>query len=90
MCGTGIGTSIAANKYHGILCALCHDHYTAKMCRQHNNANVLSFGSRNTGVEVVKEMIDTFLTTKFLGERHQRRIEKIGLIEKEQQAQKIE
>ena len=54
ICGTGIGMSIAANKVKGIRCALCHDHYTAKMSREHNNANVLAMGGRVTGVEVMK------------------------------------
>jgi RpiB/LacA/LacB family sugar-phosphate isomerase len=66
--------------------ALCHDHYSSVMCRKHNNANVLCFGGRNTGEDVAKEMVDNFLTTEFegiLNERHQKRIDKITIIEKE-------
>ena len=81
LCGTGIGISIACNKVNGIRCALCHDHFTAKLCRQHNNANVLSMGGRTTGPEVAKEIVDTFLTTEFEGDRHTTRLEKIAAIE---------
>lgn len=77
ICGTGIGISIAANKVPGIRCALCHDHFTAKMCRQHNNANVLALGGRTTGIEVAKEIVDTFLMEGFEGGRHARRVDKI-------------
>eukprot|EP00033_Pygsuia_biforma_P001862 GCRY01002082.1.p1 GENE.GCRY01002082.1~~GCRY01002082.1.p1 ORF type:complete len:172 (-),score=17.97 GCRY01002082.1:86-601(-) len=76
-CGTGIGISIAANKIDGIRCALCHDHYTAKMCREHNNANVLALGGRVTGDEVAKDIVDVYLSTEFLGGRHATRVEKI-------------
>jgi ribose 5-phosphate isomerase B len=54
VCGTGIGISIACNKVEGIRCALAHDHYTAKMAREHNDANVLSLGGRTTGIEIAK------------------------------------
>eukprot|EP01107_Rhizomastix_libera_P002011 TRINITY_DN1349_c0_g1_i2.p2 TRINITY_DN1349_c0_g1~~TRINITY_DN1349_c0_g1_i2.p2 ORF type:complete len:208 (-),score=52.33 TRINITY_DN1349_c0_g1_i2:17-640(-) len=85
VCGTGIGISIAANKFNGIRCALCHDHFTAKLTRQHNNANVLALGGRTTGPEVALEIVRTFLETAFDGGRHQERIEKISEIEKKQQ-----
>lgn len=81
LCGTGIGISIACNKVNGIRCALCHDHFTAKLCRQHNNANVLAMGGRTTGPEVAKEIVDTFLTTDFEGDRHAIRLEKMVAIE---------
>lgn len=77
VCGTGIGMSIAANKVDGIRCALCHDHYTAKMAREHNNANVLAMGERVIGVEVAKDMMKTYLTTEFGGGRHETRVKKI-------------
>lgn len=77
ICGTGIGISIAANKYKGIRAALCHDDYTAKMARAHNNANILAFGERVVGLGVVESIIDTFLTTPFEGGRHANRVEKI-------------
>ncbi|RNF20647.1 ribose 5-phosphate isomerase [Trypanosoma conorhini] len=81
-CGSGIGMSIAANKVAGVRAALCHDHYTAAMSRLHNDANVVCVGQRTTGVEVIREIIITFLQTPFSGEdRHARRIEKIKAIE---------
>ena len=83
LCGTGIGISIALNKIPGIRAALCHDHYTAKMAREHNNANVLCLGGRVVGVEVAKECIDVFLQDGFLGGRHQQRLDKIVQLEKE-------
>eukprot|EP00742_Colponemidia_sp_Colp-10_P002450 GILJ01002612.1.p1 GENE.GILJ01002612.1~~GILJ01002612.1.p1 ORF type:complete len:150 (+),score=15.80 GILJ01002612.1:42-491(+) len=82
LCGTGIGISIAANKHQNIRCALCHDHYTAKLCRQHNDANVLAIGGRTCGIEVAKEMVETFLSTPFEGDRHASRLAKIAAIEK--------
>jgi ribose 5-phosphate isomerase B len=82
ICGSGIGVSIAANKVNGIRCALCHDHYTAKMARLHNDANVLAFGERCTGIDVAKDMVDTFLSTAFEGGRHCQRLEKIAAMEK--------
>ena len=77
ICGSGIGISIAANKISGIRCALCHDNYTARMSRKHNNANVLAIGGRTTGIEIVKDMIDIFLKEDFEGGRHTRRINKL-------------
>ena len=76
-CGSGIGISIAANKCAGIRAALCHDHYTAKMAREHNDANIMCAGARTTGIEVVKEMVLAFLATPFSGGRHCGRVEKI-------------
>ncbi len=83
MCGTGIGISIAANKVKGIRCALCTDVTMAKLTREHNNANMLSMGQRTTGIETCKDIVHTFLDTKFSeGERHKNRIEKISKLEK--------
>jgi ribose 5-phosphate isomerase B len=83
VCGSGIGISIAANKVPGIRCALCHDHYTAMMCRAHNDANILALGGRTTGTEVALEIVDTFLTTAFESAHpnHSRRIAQIAAIE---------
>lgn len=81
LCGTGIGISIAANKIKGIRCALCHETYTAKMARMHNNANVLAMGGRTTGVEIACEILRTYLNTEFEGDRHQRRVDKIMALE---------
>ncbi len=77
ICGTGIGMSIAANKTPGIRAALCHDHYTAKLTRQHNDANILCFGERVVGKGVIEEMIEVFASTEFEGARHARRLAKI-------------
>jgi ribose 5-phosphate isomerase B len=83
ICGTGIGISIAANKIPGIRCAHCHDTYSAKMTRLHNNANVIAMGGRVIGPELAKEIVDNFINTPFSNdERHQRRIDKITTIEK--------
>ncbi len=78
LCGTGIGISIAANRFPFIRAALVHDAFGARLCRQHNNANVLVMGGRNTGVEVAFECVDIFLNTEFLGGRHERRVEKLS------------
>lgn len=77
VCGTGIGISIAANRNPNIRCALCHSVETAKMARNHNNANVLALGGRVIDEETAKNIFDTFLSEKFEGGRHQRRIDKI-------------
>ena len=77
ICGTGIGISIAANKVPGIRAALCHDHYTAKLTRQHNDANILCFGERVVGKGVIEDMVEVFANTEFEGGRHTGRVEKI-------------
>lgn len=78
ICGTGIGISIAANKYKGIRAALCSDNFTAGVTREHNDTNIICFGGRVIGPEVAKQMAVTFLTTPFSNdERHMRRINKI-------------
>ena len=83
MCGTGIGISIAANKVKGIRCGLCTNTTMARLTREHNNANMLAMGQRTTGIEVAKDIVHTFLNTKFSeGERHIKRIEKISAMEK--------
>ena len=81
VCGTGIGVSIAANKVPGIRCAHCHDTYSAKFTRLHNDANMLAFGQRVIGEGLMFEIVETFLHTPFEGGRHQRRIDKIAAIE---------
>lgn len=81
MCGSGIGISIAANKVKGIRCALCTDVTMARLCREHNDANVLAMGARTTGLETCLEIVKTFLTTEFSqGERHKKRIQLISEI----------
>lgn len=79
VCGTGIGISIAANRYTGVRCALVHDVTTARLCREHNDANVLALGGRVVGVEVAKDCVDTFLATAFAGGRHSGRLAKLGV-----------
>ena len=83
ICGTGIGISIAANKHKGIRAALCSDVYSAKMTKQHNNANIICLGGRVTGRELAFMIVDTWLNTEFEGGRHEARIEKIHKIESE-------
>tara|TARA_B100000686_G_scaffold131480_1_gene138412 strand:- start:403 stop:840 length:438 start_codon:yes stop_codon:yes gene_type:complete len=78
ICGTGIGMSIAANRKPFIRAALCHSVTDARLSRQHNNANVLILGARTLGIEIARDCLGVFLNTKFDGERHQRRIEKIS------------
>ncbi len=82
VCGSGIGISIAANKVPGIRAALAHDVVTARLAREHNDANVLALGGRVVTAEVAVEMVQTFLTTTYLGGRHQRRLDKIAQIER--------
>jgi len=81
ICGTGIGIGISANKVSGIRCAICSDCYSAKMSREHNDANMLSFGARVIGVGLAKEIVRTWLHAKFHGGRHQERIDSIAQIE---------
>lgn len=78
MCGTGIGISIAANRFAHVRAALVHDAYGAAMCRQHNDANVLVLGGRTMGPEVAKQCAEIFLTTEFEGGRHARRVAKLA------------
>jgi ribose 5-phosphate isomerase B len=86
VCGTGIGISIAANKVHGVRAALVHDVTTAGLAREHNNANVICFGGRTTGIIVATEALDMFLGTAYAGGRHQRRIDEISAYEATQAA----
>lgn len=81
ICGTGIGISIAANKIPGIRAALCTNEYTARLARQHNDANILAIGSRVTAADYAIEIAATFLKTDYEAGRHSKRVEKIKLIE---------
>ena len=82
VCGTGIGMSITANKVPGIRAALCTNAYCAKMSREHNDANVLTLGSRITDERAALEIVRTWLSTEYPGvERHARRIAKIHAVE---------
>jgi ribose 5-phosphate isomerase B len=78
ICGTGIGISMAANRYPELRAALVHDAFTARMSRQHNDANVLVMGGRTIGSEVARDCLKIFLDTPFEGGRHARRVDKLG------------
>lgn len=82
ICGTGIGMSIVANRFPRVRAALCHDIYTARMSREHNDSNILIIGGRVTQKDHVKEIIRVWFTSEFQGGRHQRRLDKITAIEK--------
>ena len=81
ICGTGIGISISANKIKGIRAALCSEPYSAKMAREHNNAQILCMGGRVIGPGLALDIVDAFMEGSFEGGRHQRRIDKMMSIE---------
>ena len=81
ICGTGVGISIAANKVHGVRAAVCSDITTAHLVKEHNNANIIAFGARIVGIETAKDIVQAYLDAKFLGGRHQTRIDMISDIE---------
>ena len=83
ICGTGIGVSISANKVKGIRAACVSEPYSAKLAREHNDANTLCFGARVVGEELAKMIVDEFIAASFLGDRHQRRVDLIKAIEEE-------
>lgn len=78
LCGSGIGISIAANRHRHIRAALVHDETGARLCREHNDANVVVFGARVIGIEVARAALKVFLTTSFEGGRHEKRVAKLG------------
>ena len=84
MGGSGQGEQISANKVHGVRAALCHDEYTARLARQHNNANVLSLGARVVATVLALDILDMFVATAFEGGRHIPRLEQIAAIEREE------
>ena len=85
ICGTGIGISIAANKVKGVRCALCSEPCSAKVTREHNDANILAMGARIIGPVLAESIVDAFLTTQFCGDvRHQRRIDLVTKLEQDQ------
>jgi ribose 5-phosphate isomerase B len=77
-CGSGIGIAIAANRYPWIRAAMCYDVTTARLAREHNDANVLALGARLIGLEVARDCLLTFLNTSFAGGRHARRVAKMS------------
>ena len=82
--GSGQGEQIAANKVHGVRAALCHDEFTARLARQHNDANVLSLGARVLAEPLALAVVDVFFATAFEGGRHQPRIDQVAAIEAEE------
>ena len=78
VCGTGIGISIAVNRFPGVRAALCHDETSARLAREHNDANVLALGARLTGDAVARDCLRAFMATAFAEGRHARRVEKLG------------
>jgi ribose 5-phosphate isomerase B len=78
LCGTGQGIGMTANKVHGVRCCICSEPYSAKMGREHNDANMLAMGARVVGTELAKMIVRTFLTAEFQGERHARRVAQIN------------
>jgi ribose 5-phosphate isomerase B len=81
ICGTGIGMSIVVNRYPGVRGTLCSDVFTAKLCREHNDSNILVMGGRVIGEGLAAEIVNTWLNTPFEGGRHQRRLDKINQID---------
>ena len=77
ICGTGIGMAMAANKVKGVRAAVCYDQYTARMSREHNNANLLALGGRTTPLAKAKKIVEIWLVTPFEGGRHERRVRQI-------------
>ena len=77
VCGTGIGMSIAANRYKGIRASHCTDTFSARMTRAHNDSNILCLGERITGTGLAIDIVDTWLNTEFVGGRHKKRIDMI-------------
>ncbi|EOG9494431.1 ribose 5-phosphate isomerase B [Listeria monocytogenes] len=83
ICGSGVGISIAANKVNGIRAVVCSEPYSAKLSREHNNTNILAFGSRVVGAELAKMIVQNWLDAEFEGGRHAKRVEMIARIEDE-------
>ena len=77
ICGTGIGISLAANKVKGIRCAVCSEPVSARLSKEHNNANMIAFGARIVGIEMAKSIVSAWLDAIFAGGRHQQRIDTI-------------
>lgn len=82
ICGTGVGISIAANKVHGVRAGVCSEPTTARLIKEHNNANILAFGARIVGSELAKDIVKAYLEAEFLGGRHQTRVDMFAEIEK--------
>lgn len=83
ICGTGVGISIAANKVRGVRAGVCSDTTTARLIKEHNDANVLAFGARIVGLELARDIVKTYLEAEFAGGRHQMRIDMLAKLEKQ-------
>ena len=90
ICGTGVGISLAANKVHGIRACVCSDPYTARLSKQHNNTNIIAFGTRVIGPETAKMIVDEWLNAEYEGGRHQIRVDMIHEIEMTQHLKEAE
>ena len=90
ICGTGVGISFSANKVRGIRAACVSEPYSARLTKQHNNANIICFGARVVGIEVAKMIVDEWLNAEYEGGRHQRRIDMIAEIEETEQLKAAE
>ncbi|MBR4163459.1 MAG: ribose 5-phosphate isomerase B [Solobacterium sp.] len=77
ICGTGVGISLAANKVKGIRACVCSEPYSAKLSKQHNNANMIAFGARVVGIEMAKMIVDAWLDAEYEGGRHQKRVDMV-------------
>ncbi|MCI7321965.1 MAG: ribose 5-phosphate isomerase B [Lachnospiraceae bacterium] len=82
ICGTGVGISMAANKVHGVRAAVCSEPTTARLVKEHNNANIIAFGARIVGIETAKDIVKAYLEAKFQGGRHETRVKMFEEIEK--------
>lgn len=80
ICGSGIGMSMAANKFDGIRAALCHNEYSARMAREHNDANVICLGERVSGYGMIEAIVEAWLNASFEGGRHEGRVQKINAL----------
>lgn len=81
ICGTGVGISMAANKVNGVRAAVCSEATTARLVKQHNNANIIAFGARIVGIETAKDIVKAYLDAKFEGGRHENRVKMFAEIE---------
>lgn len=90
ICGTGVGIGLAANKVHGIRCVTCSEPYTARLSREHNNSNCLSFGARVVGPGTALDIVDAWVTGEYQGGRHQVRVEMLSEIEDTQSLEAAE
>lgn len=88
ICGTGVGISITANKVPGVRAVVCSEPYSAKLSKEHNNTNIVAFGSRVVGLELAKMIVKEWLDAEFEGGRHGRRVDMISDVEKKHEATK--